>query len=206
MGNTEGSQVIKNIFHFRKNGLVILNEKQMSVVIGSILGDAYIYPAGKICFEHSEKQYSYLMWKFDFLKKVSYPKVSRVERFDKRFNHINVSYRFFLRQYFKTLREIFYPAGVKIIPQGIDKWFSPLTLAVWYMDDGYLKNNKYPELATESFSLEQLSYIKFLLSKKYFISSDVTNKQRLRIKLQSIKSFFSLISSYIHQSMTYKLP
>ena len=95
-------------FRARKNLRLTLTFRQMSIVLGSVMGDAYIYPLGKICFEHGNAQRGYLEWKYSELKQVAYPKVSRVSRTDKRSGNITTSWRFFLRQYFRPLREEFY--------------------------------------------------------------------------------------------------
>ncbi len=202
--NTEGSWAIIQTFRVRKNLRLCLSKKQMSIILGSVLGDAYIYPKGKICFEHGEKQRNYLLWKFSQLKSAACPKVSQVKRWDNRINKHTISYRFFLRQYFRTLRKIFYPNKKKIIPKQIKAWLSPLLLAVWYMDDGYLERKKYPLLMTESFNSDNLSLLKRILFSKLNIDTKINNRNRIRIK--SRNKFFSLINSHMHESMNYKLP
>jgi len=207
MGNTEGSRVISQTFFARRNMELRLTEKQMSIVIGSILGDAYVAKKGKICFEHSEGQKNYLLWKYRELENVAYPKVGRVERFDRRTGKTTVSYRFFLRQFFRPLREWFYPTGTKVLPREIDKWLTPLAVSVWYMDDGSLERGKSPLLATESYSVDELNNMVSLLQKKYGLECLVSaKKNRLRIRSNSRAEFFKLIEPYVFKGMRYKLP
>ena len=164
MGNTEGSQTDIRHILIRRNIHISLSHDELSIIIGSILGDAYIHPLGKVCFEQSSKQSDYLNWKYDLLRRLAYPKVASVIRLDRRNGVISESKRFFLRQYFRGFRQLFYPDGKKIIPiQILKKWFTPLSLAVWYMDDGHLEKGKYPTIATESYRLEDLNKVISLL-------------------------------------------
>jgi hypothetical protein len=178
----------------------------MKIILGSILGDAYVYPKGKICFEHGNNQKDYLFWKFSQLKSAAYPKVSPVVRHDKRTKKLTVSWRFFLRQYFRPLRRIFYKNRKKVVPKAITPWMSPLLLAVWYMDDGYLEREKYPLLMTECFSLGNLKFLQRILKSKLKLKSLINGKKRIRIKSDSANRFFNLIGPYIHESLSYKLP
>lgn len=205
-GNTVGSQAIRLHYSARKHQSLQLTQRQMSIVLGSIIGDAYIYPQGKICFEQAASQKSYLFWKYAELKTLAYPKVAEVIRLDKRTNTTTTSWRFFLRQYFRPLRKSFYRDYQKILPKELSAWFSPLTLAVWYMDDGYLDSGKYPQLMSESFVDEDVRFLTDLLEKKFLLKTSISAKNRIRIQSKSSKNFFQLISPHIHTSMNYKLP
>lgn len=206
MGNTEGSQVISQTYKARKNLYLHLSKNQLSVVLGSILGDAYIYPQGKICFEQSSVQKEYLFWKYKVLASVAYPKVSKVARLDKRTQTQTTSYRFFLRQFFRPLRDLFYVDNHKTIPTCLTKRFNPLVLAVWYMDDGYLDQNNSVLLMTDSFSSNDTFLLVQMLYANLAIESYITNKNRIRIKRDSLDNFFQLVEPWIHPSLRYKLP
>jgi hypothetical protein len=206
MVNTEGSRVISQVYSARKNLKLCLSSRQLSILLGSILGDAYVYPLGKVCFEHSSHQKDYLIWKYDELKSLTYPKVACVKRFDKRTGKQTVSWRFFLKQYFRPLRKLFYIDGKKVVPKDLKRWLSPLLLAVWYMDDGHLDRGKYPLFSTESFSKADVKFLSDILKTNFGLISKVTSKRRLRILSQSKDRFFQLIEPYIHNNLKYKLP
>jgi len=171
MGNTEGSRVISRVYKARKNLRIVLSNDQLAVVVGSVLGDAYIYPQGKVRFAHSSAQRQYLCWKYKVLASVAYPKIAKVSRLDKRFGTKTVSYRFFLRQYFRPLRRLFYRGSKKIIPDSLDSVLCPLTVAIWYMDDGSLDKGKYPLFMTDSYSLEDRQKLIGFLNQSLGISS-----------------------------------
>lgn len=122
-----------------------LNSIQRDLVIGTILGDGYLQRTGeqkaRLRIEHSEKQCFYVSWKYQHLKTF----VSRLPVFLERTNsEYGRTYRY--RRFQTTaleelgaFRQLFYPEGKKIIPENIQVFFkSPFSLAVWYMDDGYL--------------------------------------------------------------------
>lgn len=205
MDNSEGSRVITSTFRARKNLTLHVTDQQMSIILGSILGDAYVHPQGKICFEQAEKRKDYLYWKFAQLRNLAYPKVALVTRKDKRTNQQTRSYRFFLRQYFRPLREIFYQHRQKVVPHSLQEWMTPLLLAVWYMDDGYL-DRKYPQLMTECFTKSDISLLRSFLKKKFGLETIMTSKKRIQIKSEHANKFFQLVEPYIHETLRYKLP
>src|SRR3989338_5236170 len=91
-----------------------MNSRKKAVLVGMILGDAYLQKTGKqnarIRLEHSTFQNDYLLWKMSLFG-----------------------------QYFhKKLQRLFYVDSKKLIPTNISSILKdPLTLAVWFMDDGY---------------------------------------------------------------------
>lgn len=205
MGNTEGSRAISQVYRARKNLILRLSKRQMAVLLGSILGDSYIYPQGKICLEHAQTQKNYLLWKYAQLKSLAYPKVSQVVRTDRRSSRKTISWRFFLKQFFRPLRNSFYVGNRKVVPESLSNWLSPLLLAVWYMDDGYLERGN-PLLMTENFELSDVQRLVAMISEKFKLNCLITSKRRIRIRHSSSKDFFQIIEPFIHKDLRYKLP
>ena len=130
------------IFTARKNLKLDISDRQVQILIGCLLGDAYLTKLGKIQIEQSEKQKEYVEWKYQELASISYSGPKQVVRFEKRDNRVTKSYRFWTRQYFRSWRKIFYRDNHKVYPNDLAEWISPLSLAVWHMDDGcYSKGN-----------------------------------------------------------------
>lgn len=82
------------------------------------------------------------------------------------------------------LKESWYPQGVKKLPFDIiQNGLSPLCLAWWYQDDGNLKlkeNN--PEkvvISTDSFSTDEIMFLKGLIKERYLITFSIDGKKRL---------------------------
>ncbi len=186
----------------RKNQKLFVTNHQEEILIGSLLGDAYITKRGQIQFEQSSNQKEYLFWKHQELGSISYKNVSKVERFDKRFSQTYTSYRFWTRQYFSSWREKFYFDNKKIIPKDIQ--LTPLVLAIWYMDDGCFSDHKCI-IATDGFSREDILFLQKRLEDEFDIKCSFKNDSKLLIKKKSIETFFSLIRPYILSTFQYKI-
>jgi hypothetical protein len=184
-----------------------LTQYQLSIIIGSILGDGYIrIIKGRnnafLEINHSIKAKKYVDWKYEALKNicVSGPKERIIDE-------TRTAYRFYTKQH-KELTKLFlqfYKNGKKIIPSSLV--LDPIILAVWFMDDGS-KSRKYDVyLNTQQFSLlDQKKLISKLRKiglrarlnkdKKYY---------RVRFLKESVAQFNKIIYPYILDSMKYKL-
>ena len=199
----------------RKNQCLIVNEKEQDILVGSILGDACVLKKGMIQFEHGQKQKEYLEWKYEQLKSiVSGTKIYETKRF--RNNRTWYYYKFTTRQFFRSWREKFYPFGIKTISSGIIENLNPLSLAVWYMDDGCLRNNYSCIISTDAFDDESIERLRSMLDKKYEIKTRVRKKKsyskkemkiqkRIYIGGSNMVNFFDLIRPFIIPSMKYKI-
>ncbi|OGE41919.1 hypothetical protein A3B45_01770 [Candidatus Daviesbacteria bacterium RIFCSPLOWO2_01_FULL_39_12] len=192
------------IFTARKNLRLDVSDRQVEILVGCLLGDAYLTKLGKIQIEQSDKQKEYVDWKYQELATISYSQPKEVVRFEKRDNRVTKSYRFWTRQYFKSWRNIFYRNNRKIYPKDLAKWISPLSIAVWHMDDGCYS---YGEciFSTESFDLESRQELVKKLD-IFDIKTILKGNGKLRIRRNSLSKFFELVKPYIHSSMYYKLP
>lgn len=193
---------LSQILTARRSQTLSLTQRQYDVLIGTILGDGYIYPKGKVQIEQSHKQKEYLDWKFQELRSLAYPgEPACVKRFDKRTNEIYISYRFWLRQYFRPWRELLYPDNTKVFPENLV--ISPLSLAVWYMDDGSLGNG-ISIISAEGFSDISQRNIQKMFFREYGLRTKVQKKSR-KLVIQDRVQFFKLIHDYIIPSMRYKI-
>jgi hypothetical protein len=200
-------QIIRIIYKSMDNTAGSLTQYQLSIIIGSILGDGYIrIIKGRnnafLEINHSIKAKKYVDWKYEALKNicVSGPKERIIDE-------TRTAYRFYTKQH-KELTKLFlqfYKNGKKIIPSSLV--LDPIILAVWFMDDGS-KSRKYDVyLNTQQFSLlDQKKLISKLRKiglrarlnkdKKYY---------RVRFLKESVAQFNKIIYPYILDSMKYKL-
>ncbi len=110
-----------------------------------ILGDAYLQPTGKrnarLRVEHSGDQKEYIFWKYELLKNFMQSKPKLIRRYNP---HWKKWYSYYRCQTHSSpilgrLRRRFYRDSRKTVPENIERLLkSPLTLAIWVMDDGYL--------------------------------------------------------------------
>jgi len=192
-------------------------EKNLDVVIGSVLGDAHLYKLTKksksgIFISQHDSKYPYLEWLHskigkDFDLHPIRPKTGYKQHyFWSKFN---------LR--FGELRNTFYHGRTKIIPSGIfDLLTSPRSIAVWYMDDGNLdKRDKYhfnSTFATYCFSFEECRVLCEVLNKNFGIKASVNQTKmrgkiypRLYIWSESMNKFINTIKPFINPVFSYKI-
>ena len=204
MDNTEGSRA-QIIFTVRKNQELRLNSRQAQILAGTIVGDAYIYPKGKIQIEHSTKEWDYVYWKYAELKSLAYGKPSLVQRYDKRTGKTYKSLRFWLRQYFKPLRKKFYPKGKKIFPKDFDPLdFNSLSLAVLFMDDGSYSRDMCV-ISLDALSAECRNRFTYLLSNRFGLRARISSNGKICFYSGSRERLIDIISPYVIPSLEYKL-
>lgn len=189
----------------RRNQRLIITNRQLEILVGCLLGDAYIHPRGQIQIAQSTKQHSYVMWKYKELKSISYGLPTKIKRYDVRYGKYYSQSRFWLRQYFRSWRKVFYPKGKKICPVGFERYISTLSLAVWYMDDGNYSEGRNLKIATDGFDLRSRKKLKRILLERFNLESTLHKNGKLRISSNSLDLFFDLVRPYIHSSMRYKL-
>jgi hypothetical protein len=183
-----------------------LTQIQRSLIIGSLLGDGYvrIVKGRRNAFleiNHAYSMKEYVDWKYEILKDIviSPPKARKG-------NGNRIAYRFFTRQHpeITELFNLFYKNGKKIIP---DFKLDPISLAVWYMDDGSKCGTSSYYLNTQQFSIEdQQKLIEYL--RKFGIESKLNKDKeywRIRMIMSSVPNFINLVQPSIVPSLQYKI-
>ena len=190
----------------------------IKVVIGSILGDGSLKGFSKkaqasqiYVSQHSDKL-PYLEWLHSKLE----------EGFEMNSIKPKKGYRqhYFMSKPDKvlgSLKKKFYQNDKKVIPfDMVELLKEPISLAVWYMDDGTLdKRSKYhfnASVATYGFSFEGCSILTEVLEKNFGIVASVNRSKmrekiypRLYIKSESMERFVSLVKPFIHPVFNYKI-
>lgn len=206
----------KNIENLKKK--IKLTKEQREVIFGKMLGDGHLETQNKgrtyrLKIEHSIKQKEYVDWQFDLFRNIvlSTPqekikKINEISYVNYGFSTLSIdSFRFFANQFYKDNK--------KKIPKLIHRWLAPLTMAVWFMDDGSIKSdrNKSLILNTQSFSKKDVEMLKNVLEQKFGIKAKLRIQQRKQIGYQlyllseTIDKFIDIVNPYILSSMRYKL-
>jgi hypothetical protein len=194
-----------------------ISPREKEIILGTILGDAHIRMLktdARLEIGHSEKQKSYVFWKYKKLRRFTQAQPHRIEIVDTRYNKIYVQWRFKTRihKYFTELHNQFYlQDGRKVISKEIfSSLTSPLTLAVWFMDDGGRRNDSYGLfLNTLSYTKEEHEILKECLKQNFSLDTRIhwiQDGYRLYIPSKDAKHFCELVHSYMIPSMNYKLP
>ena len=102
------------------------------------------------------------------------------------------------------MRNRFYKNGIKIVPRDI--FLSPLSLAVWFMDDGYC-DKKAAYFCTHSFDSQSLKHLQKILLGYGLESGLIVDRSHYKIRLlvKSTPRFIQLIVPFMHSSLLYKL-
>jgi hypothetical protein len=182
-----------------------LSENQQSLIVGSLLGDGYMRckTNAHLQMTHSIHQKEYVNWKYLQLRKfvITPPKSYKG-------NGSRVGYRFFTRSLptFTPFYHRFYKNRRKLIPK--DLYITPLTLAVWYMDDGSKSRNAC-YLNTQQFTQEDQKFLISVLQRDFNLSPNLNkDKQytRLRFTIADSQRLAEIIRPHVITSMQYKFP
>jgi len=190
----------------RSNQKLLVTDRQLEILMGCLLGDGYIHPRGQIQIAQSSKYLPYVNWKYKELKSLAYGFPTKVDRFDPRYGKTYSQSRFWLRQFFRPWRKTFYPNGKKIFPKEFAKYITPLSLAVWYMDDGNYSEGRNVKIAADGFDCESRENLKSLLFDRFSIESTLQKSGKIRISSNSLTRFFDLVKPFINSCMRYKVP
>jgi len=196
-----------------------LTVRQKAIIYGLILGDGYIQKTGqknaRLRLEHSIKQKKYIEWKYQELRNIFSNKPKRVERIHplSRKKYIYLRLQSHSSPFFGRLYKIFYTDGKKHIPEDIHTIIKhPLTLAVWYMDDGYYyKRDKSAHIYLPLLNKENMQKLlkalhnEHKLSPKYYCRPDKKGCQ-LNFTGEQLKTLVRIVKPYILPEFNYKIP
>lgn len=98
---------------------------------------------------------------------------------------------------------------IKIVPMNIEKYLTPLALAIWFMDNGS-NLDKSAKIVTNCFTFEEICFLCEVLKKKYnIIATPNKCKQNkgfiIYIHVNSMFLFSNIIKPYMLPSLYYKL-
>lgn len=200
-GNTVGSRVS-------------LSNQQEEILVGKILGDGCLEKNGRhvrLKIEQTDRQKEYVFWLYQQL-------VPFVGRSPRAVFHAGLDNKQTKRWRFATLslslfdnyKTLFYKEGRKIVPKELVSFLkTPLSLAVWYMDDGYMRTDRSGAyICTSSFTLTQHRQLQIVLRRNFQIDTNIHfagKYARLHIPARNLKYFVNLIKPYVVDCMKYKL-
>lgn len=194
-----------------------MNSKSKAILIGTILGDAYLQKTGeknaRIRLEHSEKQKEYLSWLGENLKPFFQGKPTKMTRFNPIFKktYSTVRWQSSASPEIGKWRRIFYVNGKKCIPKVLPEIFKDnLSLAVWFMDDGYYyKRDKIAYIYLPELNQTEKDILLLTLKNNFNLEGIIKIKKRgenvLIFKVFETEKLMKLISSHIIPSMSYKI-
>lgn len=182
-----------------------LTEAQCSIVIGCLLGDGTMRCKANALLEvnHAFAQRDYVDWKFHQLIDLC-----RTAPKARKGNGGRIAYRFTTLSLpqLTSLYRAFYQGRRKVIPGLLT--LTPLTLAVWFMDDG-CRSHRALYLNTQQFDLDSQARLVEMLRKQWGVVSTLNrDKQysRIRVAVGSVGRFREVIGPHLLEQFNYKLP
>ena len=181
-----------------------------------MLGDGNLefngYRGTRLQVKQSEARKEYVLWLYRHFAHMT--KTPPQQRMDTRQWYFGT--RFY--EDLEDIRRLFYRNGMKVVPKSIDELFdSPLTLAVWFMDDGRLdfreKSHYAYHISTDSFTesdvkrLQKLLLERFgILAKTYLSLCRGKRYAKLYIGSEGREALRATIDPYLLDCFEYKSP
>ena len=197
-----------------------ISTRHKQIIYGTLWGDGWLQKTGernaRLRLEHSAKQSAYINWLYRELITIfqrppvaltrKHPQSQRCYKYLRLQSHSS--------PLFGDLRRAFYDTqGKKIVPREAARYLpSALTLAIWYMDDGYYYHRDgsahiylpaYPQRDLERLIITLRE--KFALTPNWYCRPDRRGCQ-LNFTGTAKDKLFSFIRPYIIREMTYKTP
>ena len=196
----------------RLNQEIELSKFQKEVLLGTLLGDSS-FRLGKDCKNpaiscaHGIKQKEYCEYKTKIFEDLgAHCKYNKRHIADKRNNKLYEDYTMFIpaNPNLKSWYNSFYNNKIKCIPFNLFEYFTEVSLAFMYMDDGSKIGNTY-QIATNCFTKDEITKFRIFLLEKFNLETSMFKSHVLYIKQCSANHFTELIKPYIIPSMQYKL-
>lgn len=188
---------------------VHLTDQQRAIVIGALLGDgALIETVSKNNFrlqiEQCAAQQAYVFWKFEALK----PFILTPPAFQPRTR--SWRFRTISHPELTELGHLFYRDHVKVVPDTIGKLLmEPISLAVWYMDDGSRYEKRGLVLNTQCFQHREVDLLKQCLIQNFDLAPISIHKDhrgwRLYINRSAAERMQSIVRPFILPELMYKM-
>lgn len=193
-----------------------ITPKQRDIIVGSILGDGCLeisrWGSTRLQFKQSIEKQEYIFWLFEEMTNLcrSAPK----QRSD------NLQWYFSTRysRELTSLRNYFYQDEIKVVPENIiDLLRNPISLAIWFMDDGTLdwrvKDHYAFRLATNCFSFVGNKLLVEALERNFGVHATVQTTcirgkiyPRIHIGASGRNIFLQLVSPFVLNCFKHKIP
>jgi ubiquinol-cytochrome c reductase cytochrome b subunit len=201
------------------------NKKILDIIISGMLGDFWAdkIPGNSLNSIRFNIEQSitntayihYLTLLFYNLGYCSRPVPSLIVKSDSRIeNRFNYKVSLFTFTSFNWIYDSFYRTAngktIKIVPNYIADYLTPLGLAHWIMQDGSYQKGQGVYLATNSFTYEECQFLANILTKKYkfktsVVKSGLPNQWRISIWKESMPNLRENLEPYFIAEMKYKL-
>ena len=155
----------------QENPLLLINQEEHDLIIGSLLGDASIRQRERnscLRLSHSIRQRGYIQWKSRILREFEISEFREVRRKFGNKHSTFIDFATKTHPIFNYYRNLFYKNNMKIINKKVLDYLNPRSLAIWICDDGsFCRTQKYIILCTNSFNLREHELLKEFFNKQF---------------------------------------
>ena len=190
----------------------------LSIIVGSLLGDGHAEYRTKgkgtrISFYQEASHLNYIHWLHQRVSENGYCNSKIPQTYTRlgKSGKVRKVLRFNTWTYssLNWIHESWYDNGIKIIPNNLELFLTPLALSIWIMDDGAI-SSKGLKLCTNSFSYSECQTLTHLLWKLYNLKATVQkagapDQYIIYIWKESMPILNGIVSPYIIPSMKYKI-
>lgn len=193
-----------------------LSTEQRNVLLGLLLGDGSLefdgYHGTRLQIKQAEARKEYVFWLYEHFAPIT--KTQPKQRTDTQQWYFGTRYRADLEK----IRQLFYQGGKKVLPESIASLLvAPVSIAVWYMDDGHLdyraKSHYAYRLSTDSFTQEEVVQLQAVLYERFGIRSTLhmslcrgKRYPQIYIGKDGRDAFYNVVAPFILPCFRYKLP
>lgn len=182
------------------------------ILIGTLLGDASVprlqgrSKSYRVTWEHSLAQKEYAIWKAEnSLDNFStYERSREDDRTGNTYSSITI---FSTKGNYSNYRDLFYFDNTKKVSELVLSMLTPLSIAVWFMDDGslyYNGNSCHLTLSVNGFDEESVDRIIRHFRNNYDIGFKKSGGAIRLTSVREVNKFESNFAMWYHPSMNYK--
>lgn len=192
-----------------------LSNRQREILVGLLLGDGHLETQNngrtfRLKIGHSITQAKYVNWLYDQFKEwvITPPQEKQVSLNNKSF--VNYWFNTISHASFRFYGQQFYCSKKKVVPKLINKLLKPLSLAIWFMDDGSLKSKEHKAiiLNTQCFDISDVKILQKALVKNWNIESQIRKQKdgmQIFLTRDSAIRFAEIITPNLLPEFYYKL-
>ena len=194
----------------------------LSIICGSLLGNGCAenrLNSTRFHIHCGAKNIEYIMWLHAYLSKKGYcalKKPAILKQIGKRNKlYYSIKMRTWAFSSFNYIHQMFYQNKIKVVPNltFLKEFCTPLTLAIWFMDQGGKCNKADVLFHTNCFLKEEVQILQQFLLEKYKLEStlhkrfpsDSNRGYIIYICKSDLPLFIQIVKPYIVPSMYYKL-
>jgi hypothetical protein len=197
-----------------QKALLTMSDRQKQTLEGMLLGDAHLERqrgalTARLKIEHSLAQSTYVEWKFrEWRDWVRTPPKARVRRNRLGTTSMNIGFTTLSHIEFEQFRVKFYRDRRKVVPEELE--LTPLSMAVWFMDDGSRKSSQCRGLYlnTQSFTRTEVDLLQHVILRDVGVKTTVRQQRdglQIYVPAPSASDFRAFITKYLLPCMKYKL-